>query len=544
FKYIGFTNKLSSISDTQGETAFKMLSGKIISSTTNGVETKYGRMGGKTFWTSNSDGTVIDHVLTGEQNDNGGTRKADGTTSRRVYNADGESFQRDSSGDREESESGPGYRGLWQHGPSGLVVMGHRVYDPLIGRFLTEDPAGAGNNHYAYAGGDPVNRWDPSGLFWAYNQNNGDWVHFPEADDDGSNPSELSGISKGTNLLYEGSSRSSVAVYKNGAFANAELSSMSGMSFMADGFIPTNMGSFVKSYSGGSVDMTGPGKIESGIKATERLLAEPLLIITDAAIGTRSSGYASEGGPADRVREQANRYATDTGGSWAFNALGNTINEYGGRSLYSGLTGQGFSYDRSGVQTGGYQMDSMERGNSLLFASLQIGTATLAIGQSVRSTTRAFNRQLRSMDDTIDSIDIIGSSDFQPSGVRINPKFLPGDTMVVQYPNVIQKAAPKPINRDVDELFYDAFGDFPKIDNHQLKYVDSRTIRPPRGGRNHYSSDKLRGQGEWKVWKFTPVELELAPDGHLYYLNGMTRAEHALRQGIIDIPAYIKKADY
>jgi len=58
---------------------------------------------------------------------------------------------------------GPGYRGLWTD-PTGLVHMRHRFYDPALGRFLTEDPARAGNNWYAYAGGDPVNRWDPSGL--------------------------------------------------------------------------------------------------------------------------------------------------------------------------------------------------------------------------------------------------------------------------------------------------------------------------------------------------------------------------------------------
>ncbi len=45
-----------------------------------------------------------------------------------------------------------------------------RYYDPVTGRFLTPDPAGCGcrcqgSSAYAYAGGDPVGRTDPTGLF-------------------------------------------------------------------------------------------------------------------------------------------------------------------------------------------------------------------------------------------------------------------------------------------------------------------------------------------------------------------------------------------
>ena len=41
-----------------------------------------------------------------------------------------------------------------------------RYYDPLWGRFLSEDPAGfvSGDNFYRYVGNDPVNLTDPSGL--------------------------------------------------------------------------------------------------------------------------------------------------------------------------------------------------------------------------------------------------------------------------------------------------------------------------------------------------------------------------------------------
>ncbi len=57
-----------------------------------------------------------------------------------------------------------GYRGMMHDTATGLMPMGHRMYDPQIGRFMSQDPARAGRNWYAYCGGDPVNRMDPSGL--------------------------------------------------------------------------------------------------------------------------------------------------------------------------------------------------------------------------------------------------------------------------------------------------------------------------------------------------------------------------------------------
>lgn len=53
-----------------------------------------------------------------------------------------------------------------QTDPTGLIKMGMRWYTPVLGRFLSEDPAGieGGVNLYAFAGGDPVNFIDPSGF--------------------------------------------------------------------------------------------------------------------------------------------------------------------------------------------------------------------------------------------------------------------------------------------------------------------------------------------------------------------------------------------
>lgn len=45
------------------------------------------------------------------------------------------------------------------------IYLRARYYSPSLGRFTTEDPAKAGDNWYSYCAGNPVNGWDPSGLY-------------------------------------------------------------------------------------------------------------------------------------------------------------------------------------------------------------------------------------------------------------------------------------------------------------------------------------------------------------------------------------------
>ncbi len=51
------------------------------------------------------------------------------------------------------------------HDLGGLVLLGHRVLDPDVGRFLAPDPVFQLINQYTYTIGNPIDFWDPSGRF-------------------------------------------------------------------------------------------------------------------------------------------------------------------------------------------------------------------------------------------------------------------------------------------------------------------------------------------------------------------------------------------
>ncbi len=59
------------------------------------------------------------------------------------------------------------YTGQYQDAATGLYKMGARYYQPELGRWTQPDPSGQEANAYLYAGGNPVNFVDPSGLFSA-----------------------------------------------------------------------------------------------------------------------------------------------------------------------------------------------------------------------------------------------------------------------------------------------------------------------------------------------------------------------------------------
>ncbi len=64
-----------------------------------------------------------------------------------------------------------GYTGHEHDLDLGLINMNARIYDPIAARFLTPDPVmsepfGVGVNPYAYAGNNPIDRTDPTGMSW------------------------------------------------------------------------------------------------------------------------------------------------------------------------------------------------------------------------------------------------------------------------------------------------------------------------------------------------------------------------------------------
>jgi RHS repeat-associated protein len=67
-----------------------------------------------------------------------------------------------------------GFAGAWsyqQDSETGLMRLGHRMYDATTGRFISRDPIRDRYNWYTYCNNDPINAIDPEGL----NDNRGNW---------------------------------------------------------------------------------------------------------------------------------------------------------------------------------------------------------------------------------------------------------------------------------------------------------------------------------------------------------------------------------
>ncbi|MCK4261451.1 MAG: RHS repeat-associated core domain-containing protein, partial [Halanaerobiales bacterium] len=79
-------------------------------------------------------------------------------------------------------EAGMKYTGQIADVDTGLYYYNARYYDPEIGRFNREDPAKQGDNWYIYTSNNPLNRLDPTGLEWVFDQETWEWTATEETD--------------------------------------------------------------------------------------------------------------------------------------------------------------------------------------------------------------------------------------------------------------------------------------------------------------------------------------------------------------------------
>jgi RHS repeat-associated protein len=115
------------------------------------VSTRFGA-GSKYYYIHDALGSVI-----------GLFDKAGAYAGRYSYSPYGETRDAITAGSAADSNSLRYISGYFDRG-SGLYKLGARFYDPALGRFTRYDPSGQEANPYSYAGCNPINNSDPTGL--------------------------------------------------------------------------------------------------------------------------------------------------------------------------------------------------------------------------------------------------------------------------------------------------------------------------------------------------------------------------------------------
>ena len=179
YRYYGPTWMRRSAQTPAGLTSYTYDGFACVSQTTGGVTTNYAVPGSAPLWeTTNNNvlGYQVDGTgnVTGLYGNLGGGQA--GWAVRYAFDAFGnrsvvEGQAQDAHG------STVGYRGQLHDAGTDQVYLRNRYYDPLAGRFHAPDPSGT-DHMYAYAGGDPVNAWDPWGCDWVWQ--GGEWVEIPD----------------------------------------------------------------------------------------------------------------------------------------------------------------------------------------------------------------------------------------------------------------------------------------------------------------------------------------------------------------------------
>ncbi len=141
-----------------GVTTEHLLDGaNVAADVANGQVTQYVRGLGLTALVQ-ADGTRLQYVTDGH----GDVKKLVSSSGAVVadYTYDAFGNQTEASGDTNPFR----YSGEYYDAETGLIYLRARYYDAGIGSFTQEDPAKDGLNWYSYCAGNPVNRWDPTGL--------------------------------------------------------------------------------------------------------------------------------------------------------------------------------------------------------------------------------------------------------------------------------------------------------------------------------------------------------------------------------------------
>jgi RHS repeat-associated protein len=141
----------------------------------NYIMTPTGRVAVATFGTAVPVGGTVQYFhtdglgsITAVTDENGAIVK------RFAYDSWGKQIDPDTGSAITSSTNGHVTRGYTDHemlADLGLVHMNGRIYDPMLGRFLSADPNvdgtydSQGYNRYSYVGNNPMNRIDPSGYF-------------------------------------------------------------------------------------------------------------------------------------------------------------------------------------------------------------------------------------------------------------------------------------------------------------------------------------------------------------------------------------------
>ena len=147
--------------------------------------------------------------------------------------------------------------------------MRARYYDSTTGRFISEDPAFDGFNWYAYCGGNPLNRWDPSGQAWY------DWVPGMLMTGAGvvmcatgyGTPAGIGLISGGTSWLTTSALGAAGFDPKFVSMATAGIDVVGGAALLLTPFAPIGagmMGSGFGSLAGGAISKKLGGSYELG----------------------------------------------------------------------------------------------------------------------------------------------------------------------------------------------------------------------------------------------------------------------------------------